>query len=316
MAAPSHVYETFIKATPAEVWTAITDPDFTKRYFHETAFTTDLIPGSAHRYVMANGEAAVDGVVEEVEVGSRLVITWHVLYDAAMAEEPPGRVEWVLNPANESETVTRVTLRHFDLGMSPLTSDNVALGWVGVIDSMKTLLETGESLGPLAIESPQSASDAEEHRRRAGKANGETWEMLVSGALAEATAENPEPFHELIERAQASSYHWQRATDEGAVERARAAWLLARCYTVAGHADLAMQHANRCAALTEAAAAAADFDVAYSHEAQARALALAGKVDEAKVEHAAATAVVIADAEDKKIFDGDLEDGPWFGFDA
>lgn len=315
MAAPSHVYETFIRATPDEVWTAITDPAFTKRYFHETAFTTDLEVGSPHRYVMENGAAAVDGVVEEVDPGRRLIITWHVLYDAAMEAEPPGRVEWLLNPANDEATVTRVTLRHFDLGMSPLTSDNVALGWVGVIDSMKTLLETGEPLGDLNIEAVPSTTVQQEHRRLAIKANGETWEALVSGELESGSGEDLSPFHELIERAQASSYHWQRATLEGAVERARAAWLLARSYTVAGHADLALQHAERCAALTEAAADAADFDVAYTHEAKARAYALSGQVDEAKVAYAAAAGVSILDAEDRKIFDGDLEGGPWFGLD-
>ncbi|MEM7326078.1 MAG: SRPBCC family protein [Actinomycetota bacterium] len=315
MAAPSHVYEIFIKATPAEVWTAITDPAFTKRYFHETAFTTDLKPGSPHRYVMANGEAAVDGVVEEVEPERRLVITWHVLYNAAMAEEPPGRVEWNLRPVNDDGTVTRVTLRHFDLGMSPLTSDNVALGWVGVIDSMKTLLETGESLGDLAIEPGPATSEVQEHRRLAVKANGETWDLLASDAVTSASATGAESLLQLLDRAHTSSYHWDRATEEGAVQRARAAWMLSRCYAVAGQADLAMRYADRCVALTAAATEAADFDVAYTHEALARAHALAGDPEAARAERAAAAAVAITGDEDRKIFEGDLETGPWFGLD-
>ena len=319
MASPSHVYETFIRATPAEVWTAITDPDFTRRYFHETAFTTDLKPGSSHRYVMANGEAAVDGVVEEVEPQQRLIITWHVLYDAAMAEEPPGRVEWLLRPANDDESVTRVTLRHYDLGLSPLTSDDVALGWVGVIDSMKTLLETGESLGALNIPPTPATSVEDEHRRLGVKANGETWELLVSDAVKQATnggTTDPALMQQLLERAHASSYHWDRATADGAIQRARAAWMLARCYTVAGQAELAMQYAERCVALTAAAPEAADFDHAYTHEALARVHALAGDLEAAGTEHAAAAAAVIEGAEDRKIFEGDLADGPWFGLEV
>jgi uncharacterized protein YndB with AHSA1/START domain len=152
MAAARHIYESFIRATPDEVWAAITQPEFTRRYFHHTAFTTDLRPGSPHRYVLPDGTDAVDGIIEEVEQGRRLVMTWHVLYDPAMAEEPPSRVEWILRPANADGTVTRVTLRHLDLGMSPLTSDNVAVGWVGVLESMKSLLETGEGLGDLHID--------------------------------------------------------------------------------------------------------------------------------------------------------------------
>ena len=41
-------------------------------------------------------------------------MTWHVLYDAAMAEEPPGRVEWLLT--ENGDGVTRVTTVHRDLG--------------------------------------------------------------------------------------------------------------------------------------------------------------------------------------------------------
>lgn len=307
MAAPKHVYETFIKATPDEVWAAITRPEFTERYFHETRFETELTPGAHHRYLMANGNAAVDGVVEEVEEGKRLVITWHVLYDAAMAEEPPGRVEWLLRPANEEATITRVTLRHFDLGLSPLTSDNVAVGWVGVLDGMKTLLETGESLGDVLIEPPAEPEPSED-RRQAATANNSAWELL---AKEDRTAEE---LDELLERGYAAAYHWRLATDPGAIQRARAAWLLSRIHVVAGNAEQAMHHARSCADLTAAAGAdAADFDHGYVEEALARAHAIAGDLDEAAAARARAGEVAIADDEDRKIFESDLADGPWFG---
>ena len=44
-----------------------------------------------------------------------------------------------------------------------------------------------------------------------------------------------------------------------------------------------------------------DFDLAYAHEARARALACLGRLDEAATELAAARAVPIADEEDAKI---------------
>src|SRR5690606_30925214 len=88
MALAAHVYETFVKATPERVWQAITDPEYTRRYFHATAVTSTFEPGSPVRYVMADGSDAVEGVIEEIEANRRLVMTWHVLYDAALAEEP------------------------------------------------------------------------------------------------------------------------------------------------------------------------------------------------------------------------------------
>lgn len=159
MAAPQHIYETFIRATPAEVWAAITRPEFTRNYFHHTSFEADLVPEGRFRYVLPDGSVAVDGTIEEVDEGRRLVMTWHVLYDPAMADEAPSRVEWNLRPANDDGSVTRLTLRHFDLETSPLTSDQVALGWVGVLDSMKTLLETGQALGDLTFEDVAAAMD-------------------------------------------------------------------------------------------------------------------------------------------------------------
>jgi hypothetical protein len=59
-----------------------------------------------------------------------------------------------------------------------------------------------------------------------------------------------------------------------------------------------------------------DFDLAYAHEARARALACLGRLDEAAAELAAAHAVPVADDEDRKIIEGDLAAGPWYGLAA
>ena len=121
MVGTAHVYQIDIAATPEEVWRAITDSEWTKRYFHST-------PGQSGRFVQ----------------------TWHVLYDAALAAEPPGRVEWTVEGVGES--LTRVRLVHDDLAYSPLTWVHVKDGWVWVIDALKTLLETGKSLpGPEVV---------------------------------------------------------------------------------------------------------------------------------------------------------------------
>lgn len=127
-----------------------------------------------------------DGVIEEFDPPRRLVMTWHVLYDAEMEKEQPSRVEWDLAPASAERTVTRLTLRHRDLGMSPLTWANVRLGWVGVLDGMKTLIETGEPLGDVTF-ADESPSDADgEMAPRAGREGeqlgvGSTWSRRSHG---------------------------------------------------------------------------------------------------------------------------------------
>ena len=115
----------------AQEWQAITDPDYTRRYFHRTAIESTFEPGAGYRYLLPDGRGAIDGTIEEVETERRLVMTWHTLYDAALAEEPVSRVEWTLRPANDDATVTRVTLRQDRSARPPsrIPSSPQSLAW-------------------------------------------------------------------------------------------------------------------------------------------------------------------------------------------
>jgi uncharacterized protein YndB with AHSA1/START domain len=312
MAATTHLYEIFIRAPREVVWEALTDPELTVRYFHHTRLESSFQPGEAYRYVLDRNDAdAVDGVIETFDPPHRLVMTWHVLYDEEMAAEPPSRVEWTLLPANDDGSVTRVTLRHGDLALSPKTWANVRLGWVAVIDGLKTLLETGESLPD--VDATPSELDPVEiegnwHRAQAITANNSVWELL------DGRPHTPDDADELLQRAYAAAYHWRKAAGATSVNQARAAWLVSHAHVVLGHGDVALHHADRCAALTARASDdAADFDHAYAYEARARSLACLGRLDEAGEAYRRAAAVEIGDEQDRSIFEGDLTSEPWFG---
>lgn len=311
MSIPEHVYEIFIKAPPATVWQAIIDPGYTRRYFHRTAFETSLEPGSGHRFVLPDGKVAVDGTVEEIEPERRLVITWHVLYDAELAAEPPGRVEWLLDPANDGATVTRLRVRHYDLGLSPGTWANVRHGWVAILDGLKTLLETGEELGEVAVDDrpPTDETARAWHRQLAASANNSTWELLDGRTLV-----GDEAF-DALGRAYAAAHHWRAATGADSINSARAAWLCSRVHAVLGDGEVALRLAERCEELTAGAPDAADFDGVYAREAKARALACLGRTDEATALRRAASEALaeVADDMDRKIAGDDLAAPPWFG---
>jgi uncharacterized protein YndB with AHSA1/START domain len=297
MAITKHVYQIFIKATPQQVWDAIIEPSWTRRYFHDTAFDSPPVKGEPYRTTISDGRPAIDGVIEELDPPHRLVMTWHVLYDAAMAEEPPSRVEWIVEPVGDS--VTRLRLEHGDLARSPLTWANVKDGWEYVLDGLKTVIETGESLPPMTA-TLATIDDAagEWHRAQAIECNNSTWEMIE----AERTPANDE---EMLRRAYASTYHWARAVRRGPANEARGAWLLAKVQLLAGQPELSLRYADQCMAVCQEHGLA-DFDLAYAHEARARALRALGDDIAAAQSWEMAKSVPIADAEDQAILDADL----------
>ena len=148
----------------------------------------------------------------------------------------------------------------------------------------------------------------DQHRAAAVAANNATWDWL-GRPDGERTAADEE---QMTRAAHAAAYHWDRAAGVGPENAARADWLLSRVWAVRGQGELALRHADAVMA-TCREAGLQDFDLAYAHEARARALACLGRGDEARAERDAAAAVPIADAEDREIVQGDLAAEPWFG---
>ena len=224
-------------------------------------------------------------------------MTWHTFYDTAMAEEPPSRVEWIVEPMGDG--LTRLRLEHGELARSPLTWANVKDGWEYVLDGLKTVLETGESLPPItAAMTPVEDAAGEWHRAQGIECNNSTWEMIE----AERT---PDTDEEMLRRAYASSYHWARAVRRAPANEARGAWLLAKVQLLVGQPELSLRYANTCMAIC-IEHGLVDFDLAYAHEGRARALKALGKDIEAGEAWELAKAVPIADAEDRAILDADL----------
>jgi len=295
----AHVYQIFIAATPDQVWTAITDSDWTRRYFHSVSFVGPLVAGQPYATVVADGSPAVDGMVEELTppapgVPGRFVQTWHVLYDAAMAEEPPSRVVWTVEEAGDG--LTRVRVVHGDLAQSPLTWANVRTGWVWVLDSMKTLLETGAPLPRWAEPGGEATEPGEGdwHRRQSVEANNAAWDLI------DRTDRSDSDDEDLLRTAYAAAYHWQRATGATPANEARADYLLARALLATGQPVSGLRAADRCLAVCTANGLT-DFDLAFAHEARFRALSALGRLDEAAVEREAAASVVIANPEDREV---------------
>ena len=142
MTAPRHIFQTFIRATPEAIWQAITDPDFTERYFHRSRVTSSFENGERLSYFI-DGELAVDGKVVEADPPKRLVQTWQFTRNPIYREDAPSRVTWEIEPMGEA---CKLTLTHDDFAGETVTFKSVGSGWPVVLSSLKSLLETGEGL--------------------------------------------------------------------------------------------------------------------------------------------------------------------------
>ena len=135
----TQVYSVYIKATPEQIWEAITTPEFTERYFHGVRL--EIRDG---RRWSTLRELAWDEEVLEVDPPRRLVHGWRSLYSDELAGEPPSRVTWEIEPQDGDYCL--LTLVHDRLEGAPKTAESVAGGWMLVLSGLKTLLETGEPL--------------------------------------------------------------------------------------------------------------------------------------------------------------------------
>jgi len=85
----TQVYSVFIRATPEQVWDAITKPEFTQKYFHGSVIESDYAPGSPYRGFAADrSEQYVEGEVLEADPPRLLRTTWRATWSPELAEEP------------------------------------------------------------------------------------------------------------------------------------------------------------------------------------------------------------------------------------
>jgi uncharacterized protein YndB with AHSA1/START domain len=157
--ATTQVYRVYIKATPAAIWAAITEPEWTERYGYGARADFDLRPGGTYRGFTNQGmrsmgapDVAVAGEVIEADPPRRLVQTWQLVMDPEMAAQGVTRLTYDLEPGKGG--VTRLSVTH-DLEGAPklallvsggLEDTGAGGGWNWVLSGLKTLLETGTPL--------------------------------------------------------------------------------------------------------------------------------------------------------------------------
>jgi uncharacterized protein YndB with AHSA1/START domain len=138
----TQIYQVFIRATPEEIWDAITKPEFTERYFHGARIEFTESHG---RSLGPDGSVWGDGPVFEYDPPRKLSHEWRSLYDPELAEEEASRVTWEIEAQDGG--YSKLTVTHDELEGAPKTAASVSgAGWMFVLSGLKTLLETGRPL--------------------------------------------------------------------------------------------------------------------------------------------------------------------------
>ena len=143
MAESEFVYVTYIRTTPEKLWRALTEPEFTRKFWVDTVQECEWKQGAKWKLVVPDGRVADEGEVVEIVPPRKLVLTWRNHLFAELTEEGYSRMMYELVPTGG---VVKLTVTHtMDRKESELVK-KVSNGWPHILASLKSLLETGEPL--------------------------------------------------------------------------------------------------------------------------------------------------------------------------
>jgi uncharacterized protein YndB with AHSA1/START domain len=140
---PKFVYVTYIRTTPQKLWEALTRPEFTRRFWFDTVQECGWKAGASWRLMTPDGRVADAGEVLEADPPHRLVLTWRHEISPEMKAEGFSRLTYVLEQQGD---MVKLTLTHEAPAPESKFLEAVSGGWPVILASLKSLLETGESL--------------------------------------------------------------------------------------------------------------------------------------------------------------------------
>ncbi|MGB6742589.1 MAG: SRPBCC family protein [Terracidiphilus sp.] len=143
MAESEFVYVTYIRTTPEKLWRALLEPEFTRQYWMATVQECAWKPGASWKIVFPDGRVADSGEVVEIDPPRKLVLKWkHELFPELTGE---GYARMTYNLEQQGDMVKLTLLHEMDKPESKFIKA-VGGGWPIILASLKSLLETGESL--------------------------------------------------------------------------------------------------------------------------------------------------------------------------
>ena len=140
MARSTFVYVTYIRTTPAKLWSALTDAEFMKQYWFGTRCESEFTAGAAWKMVQGDGRITDAGEIVEAEPPRRLVIRWQHQDRPELKAEGPSLCTMELEPIGPA---VKLSITHtIERDASKLITA-VSGGWPKILSNLKSLLESG-----------------------------------------------------------------------------------------------------------------------------------------------------------------------------
>ena len=142
MSKPEFVYVIYIETTPDQLWKALTEGDFTERYWFGVRLRSDWTIGSTFQMVHGDGTISDAGQVVAYDPPKRLAYTFVNLSDE-YRDDRPALATFELEPHGR---LVKLTLTHAGFAAGGKMLPAVSRGWPAILSSLKSMLETGQPL--------------------------------------------------------------------------------------------------------------------------------------------------------------------------
>ncbi len=143
MARSKFVYVTYIRTTPAKLWKALITPEINRQFFYDTTQESEWKRGAPWRLVKPDGDTCDSGKVLEIQPQKRLVLKWRNESVPELRKEGYSRMTCEIERQGPS---VKLTIIHEMGRPKSKLIESVSEGWPPILSSLKSLLETGESL--------------------------------------------------------------------------------------------------------------------------------------------------------------------------
>jgi uncharacterized protein YndB with AHSA1/START domain len=145
MSKSTFLYVTFIRTTPERLWSALTTPEFMRKYWFGMHCESDWKLGSPWKLVFEDGRIADSGEIVDADPPRRLVIRWQNHWKEELKAEGPSLCTFEIEAVPDaSPAAVKLTVIHAIDRPESKFIQAVSGGWPQILSNLKSLLETGE----------------------------------------------------------------------------------------------------------------------------------------------------------------------------